>query len=99
MDIMPLMVLIVPITYPTLMAMNIDPVWFGVLIVLCAMMGLITPPVGMTVYLVSGMVKEVPMFTIFRGVWPFLFAMLVALAILIAFPQISLFLPNLMKPG
>ncbi len=97
MDIMPLMVLIVPITYPTLVAMNIDPVWFGVLIVLCAMIGLITPPVGMTVYLVSGMVKDVPMFTVFRGVWPFFFSMLVALIILIAFPQISLFLPNLMK--
>jgi TRAP-type C4-dicarboxylate transport system permease large subunit len=93
------MVLVVPITYPTLTAMHFDPVWFGVLVVLTAMMGLITPPVGMAVYAVTGMVKDVPMFTIFRGIWPHLYAMLVAMVILIAFPQISLVLPNLMKPG
>ena len=99
MDIIPLMVLVVPITAPTLAAMNVDPVWFGVLIVVSAMIGLITPPVGMNVYVTSGMVRDVPIFTIFRGVWPFFFALLVALVILMVFPQISLFLPNMMSQG
>ena len=99
MDVMAVMVLTVPIIYPVLLVIGIDPVWFGVLVVLTVMMGLITPPVGIVVYAVGGLVRDVPLFTIFRGVWPFLYAMLVALVILVAFPQISLWLPNMMKPG
>ena len=89
----------VPIIYPALLAMGIDPVWFGVLVVVTIMIGNVTPPVGIVVYAVGGIVKEVPLFTIFRGIWPFLFAMLLALVILIAFPQISLLLPTHMRPG
>lgn len=89
----------VPIIYPALLAMGIDPVWFGVLVVVTIMIGNVTPPVGIVVYAVGGIVKEVPLFTIFRGIWPFLFAMLLALVILIAFPQISLLLPTHMIPG
>ncbi len=99
MDIMGVMVVTVPIFYPILLILGIDPVWFGVLIVVTIMMGNITPPVGNVVYALSGIVRDVPMFTIFRGVWPFVYAMLVALVILVIFPQISLFLPGLMRPG
>jgi tripartite ATP-independent transporter DctM subunit len=99
MDIMAVMILSVPIVYPILLALDINPVWFGVLVVLTIMMGNVTPPVGIVVYTVGGLVKDVPLFTIFRGVVPFLLAMLIGMGILIAFPQISLFLPNLMKPG
>jgi len=99
MDIIAVMVLTVPIIYPVLKTVGIDPIWFGVLVVLTIMMGAVTPPVGVVVYAVAGMVKDVPLYTIFRGIWPFLYAMLIAMAILIAFPQVSLWLPNLMIPG
>jgi len=99
MDIMAVMILAVPIIYPLLMAIDINPVWFGVLVVLTVMIGHITPPVGIVVYAVGGIVREVPLFTIFRGVWPFFYAMIIALIILVAFPQISLWLPGMMMPG
>ncbi len=99
MDIMAVMILSVPIIYPLLLAIGIDPVWFGVLVVLTIMIGHITPPVGIVVYSVGGIVKDVPLFTIFRGVWPFFYAMIIALIILILFPQISLWLPGMMRPG
>ena len=99
MEIMAVIMLTVPIIYPILVTTGIDPVWFGVLIVLTTMMAGITPPVGMVVYSVGALVKDVNLFTIFRGVWPFLYAMLIAMVILIAFPQISLWLPGMMIPG
>jgi tripartite ATP-independent transporter DctM subunit len=99
MDIMAVMIIIVPIIYPLLVNLGIDAVWFGVLVMLTIMIGNITPPVGIVVYTVAGLVKDVPLFTIFRGVWPFFYAMLIAMVLLIIFPQISLVLPNMMKPG
>ncbi len=99
MDIMAVMILAVPIIYPLLMTIGIDPIWFGVLVVLTVMIGHITPPVGIVVYAVGGIVREVPLFTIFRGVWPFFYAMVIALVILVVLPQISLWLPGLMMPG
>ena len=99
MDIMAVMVLTMPIIFPIILATGIDHVWFAVLVVLSVMMGLVTPPVGIVVYAVGGLVRDVPLFTIFRGIWPFLYAMLIALVILIAFPQISLWLPSMMRPG
>ncbi len=98
MDIIAVIIITVPIIYPILQTLHIDPVWFGVLTVLTIMIGSITPPVGIVVYAVGGIVKEVPLFTIFRGVWPYLFAMLAAMVILVAFPQISLWLPSVMIP-
>ena len=99
MEIMAVIMLTVPIIYPVLVTTGINPVWFGVLIVLTTMMAGITPPVGIVVYSVGAIVKDIPLFTIFRGVWPFLYAMLIAMVILIAFPQISLWLPSMMIPG
>jgi len=79
------------------MALGFDPIWFGIIVVRVCEMGAITPPVGINVYILKGVAKDVPMFTIFRGIVPFLVIDLFLLAILIAFPQISLFLPNLIR--
>ncbi|MFC1846153.1 TRAP transporter large permease [Chloroflexota bacterium] len=99
MNVIAIVVLTIPIFYPLILSLQIEPVWFAVLVVLTIMIGLVTPPVGMVVFAVAAYVKDVSLFTIFKGVWPFFYAMLVALIILIAFPQISLWLPSMMKPG
>jgi tripartite ATP-independent transporter DctM subunit len=91
-----MLVLTLPIFFPVVIEMGIDPIWFGVLVVLTLEMGLISPPVGINVFIVKSVATSVPLGQIFRGVIPFWFAMIVALAILIAFPQISLQLPNSM---
>ncbi len=96
MDVIAVIVLTVPIIHPLLLTMGIDPIWFGVLVVLTIMIGGVTPPVGVLVFTVAGMVKDATIDEIFRGVWPFLIAMIVALILLIVFPQISLFLPETM---
>jgi len=71
-------------------------IWFGVIIVLIAEMGVITPPVGINVYVIKGVAGDVPLETIFRGIFPFLVALIICAAILIAFPQIAIFLPSFM---
>ena len=81
-----------------LIATGIEPIWFGVLCVLTIMIGQVTPPFGEVVLAIKGAVPEVPMTTVTRGVWPFVTAMVIALVILVSFPQIALLLPNLMKP-
>ena len=91
-----MLVLTLPIFFPVVLELGIDPIWFGVLVVLTLEMGLISPPVGINVFIVKSVAPTVPLGQIFRGVIPFWLAMMAALAILIAFPQISLFLPNTM---
>jgi C4-dicarboxylate transporter, DctM subunit len=94
MDSLPLVVLTVPIIYPTVIANGFDPIWFGVIIVLVTEMGVITPPVGVNVYVIKGIAKEVPMADIFKGIFPFLFALMVSLLIFLLFPIISTYLPS-----
>ncbi|NWG02632.1 MAG: TRAP transporter large permease [Syntrophaceae bacterium] len=96
MDSMAIVLLTVPIFYPVILKLGFDPIWFGVLVVRLTEIGLITPPVGLNVYIIKG-ISNVPMGTIFRGIVPFLIADLCEVALLIAFPQLSLFLPSLMK--
>jgi tripartite ATP-independent transporter DctM subunit len=91
-----MMVLTLPIFFPIIIQLGIDPIWFGVLVVLTLEMGLISPPVGINVFVVKSVARDVPLGTIFAGVLPFWITMLVALAILVTFPQIALFLPNQM---
>ena len=91
-----MLVLTLPIFFPVVLDLGLDPIWFGVLVVLTLEMGLISPPVGLNVFIVKSVAPAVPLGDIFRGVIPFWIAMLVTLAVLIAFPQISLFLPNTM---
>jgi tripartite ATP-independent transporter DctM subunit len=91
-----IMVLTIPIIYPMVLDMGFDPIWFGVMITLVMEMSLITPPVGINVFIISGISKDVPMYTIFRGILPFWFAILACIIILMIFPQIALLLPNTM---
>jgi C4-dicarboxylate transporter DctM subunit len=92
-----IMVLTIPIVYPMVMDMAFDPIWFGIIITLTMEMSLITPPVGINVFIISGVAKDVPMYTIFRGILPFWFAMLACIILLVIFPHIALFLPTSMS--
>jgi TRAP-type C4-dicarboxylate transport system permease large subunit len=96
-DALALDILTIPIFYPVVKALGYDLIWFGVMIVVVTQMGVITPPVGVNVYVVSGMARDVPMEKVFKGTMPFLWALVAAAIILTAFPQIALFLPNLLK--
>jgi tripartite ATP-independent transporter DctM subunit len=91
-----MLVLTLPIFFPVILDLGVDPIWFGVLVVLTLEMGLISPPVGINVFIVKSVAPGVPLGQIFRGVIPFWLAMLVTLAILVAFPWLSLVLPNTM---
>ncbi|MBT5940723.1 MAG: TRAP transporter large permease [Rhodospirillaceae bacterium] len=91
-----MLVLTLPIVYPLILQLGLSPIWFGVVVVIVLEMGLISPPVGVNVFVVRGIAPDVPMGTIFRGIWPFWFAMAACLAILVAFPDIALILPNTM---
>ena len=92
-----ILVLTLPIIFPLMLSLGFDPIWFGVIIVILMEMGMISPPVGINVFVVKGIAKDIPMYTIFRGILPFWVAMLFCIFILTVFPQIALFLPNLMK--
>ncbi len=94
-----MLVLSMPIFFPVILALGIDPIWFGVLVVLTLEMGLISPPVGINVFIVKSVAPNVRLGEIFVGVLPFWVAMLVTLALLFAFPSISLILPNTMIGG
>lgn len=96
MEVFSAMLITMPILFPLVVSLGFDPIWFGVITVIMLEMGLITPPVGMNVFVIAGMARDVPMYTIFKGVWPFVIAMAICIVILIAFPQIALFLPNQM---
>jgi C4-dicarboxylate transporter, DctM subunit len=96
MDILSALALTIPIIFPTVMAVGFNPIWFGVVMVVICEMGLVTPPVGMNVFIISG-VSKVPLGTVFRGSLPFVVTMLICVAILTLFPQIALYLPNMMK--
>ncbi len=91
-----MMVLTIPIVFPIITALGIDPIWFGIFMVIVLEMGLISPPVGINVFVVKGVAEDVPMGKIFAGILPFWWAMIVCLGLLIAFPQIALVLPNTM---
>ncbi len=101
MDALAFVILTVPIFYPVVMELGFDPVWFGVIIVLVTQMGVITPPVGINVYVVYGVARNVltdpiPLEKIFKGIFPFLLAVIAGVILLTIFPQIILFLPRLM---
>ena len=95
-DALALVMLTIPIFYPVILELGYDPIWFGVVIVLVTQIGVITPPVGVNVYVVSGVARDVPLNTIFKGVVPMLIAMIITTLLLIPFPQIALYLPGLL---
>jgi tripartite ATP-independent transporter DctM subunit len=94
-DIVSAVILTIPITYPVMITLGFDPIWFGVMVVILIEIGLVSPPVGMDAFVLSG-VTGIPLGTIFRGAVPFLIAMLICIIILTIFPQIALFLPSTM---
>ena len=93
MDAMAMIILTVPIIFPVITALGFDPIWFGVIIVMTVELGLIHPPVGMNVFVIKSVVKDVSFSTIFLGVLPFVLTDILRLVILIALPEIALFLP------
>jgi C4-dicarboxylate transporter DctM subunit len=95
MDSLAMIVLLVPIFFPIITALGMDPIWFGVLMVMIMETGLITPPVGMNVFIIGGVAKDIPIDTIFKGVFPFLIALILAVATVIMVPDIALFFPSL----
>lgn len=96
-DAIPLIILTIPILFPIVMKLGYDPIWFGVIIVLVTCMGVVTPPVGVNVYVVKGIAKDVPLEQIFKGIFPFLIAMIVASLIFILYPPIVTFLPSFVR--
>ncbi len=95
-DAISMMVLTMPVIFPVIKTLGFDPIWFGVICVIMMEAGLITPPVGLNVYTLAGVVKDVPMQTIFRGAAPFLLSMIAVVILITIFPKIALFLPSMM---
>lgn len=92
-----MILLTVPIFYPLVVHLGLDPIWFGVLIVCVVEIGMISPPVGMNVFVLRSVLPDIPTRTIFRGVLPFVAIDLVRLGVLILFPAISLYLTQFVK--
>ncbi len=93
-DALALVFLTTPIFYPVVLELGFDPIWFCVMIVLVTQIGVITPPVGVNVYVVSGMERDIPLHAIFKGAVPFVWALVFSAILLIMFPQIATFLPK-----
>jgi len=97
MDSLAMIMLTIPVFYPVVTTLGYDPVWFGVIIVMVGGMGVITPPVGINVYVVGGIARDVPLHVIFKGATYLMSAMVILTVLLIIFPEIALYLPSLMK--
>ena len=95
-DAISMMVLTMPVIFPVILALGFNPIWFGVIAVLMMEAGLITPPMGLNIFTVAGVAKDVPIETIFRGVAPFLFSIFAVVILITIFPKLALFLPNMM---
>jgi C4-dicarboxylate transporter, DctM subunit len=94
MDAMAMIILTIPIVFPVITTLGFDPIWFGVIIVMTVELGLIHPPVGMNVFVIKSVVRDVKISTIFYGVIPFVVTDLLRLTILIAFPVLATWLPE-----
>jgi tripartite ATP-independent transporter DctM subunit len=94
-NVIPMILLVLPTIFPSIVALGFDPIWFGVVCVITMEMGQITPPIGVNVFAIGSVAKEVPMQVIFRGIVPFFFCMVICVLLLVLFPQIALFLPGL----
>lgn len=96
MDSLAMVLLLVPIFYPVVTDLGMNPIWFGVLMVLMMEMGQITPPVGINAFIISGIAKDVPLGAVFKGVAPFIIALILCAALVIALPQLALWLPGVL---
>jgi C4-dicarboxylate transporter DctM subunit len=97
MEELSMVLLTMPVFFPLIVHLGLDPVWFGIIIVCVVEIGLISPPVGMNMFVLKTLLPQVSTATVFRGVMPFVWADVIRLAILVAFPIISLWLPRMMK--
>jgi tripartite ATP-independent transporter DctM subunit len=97
MEELTIVLLTIPLFFPIVLQLGFDPVWFGVLIVVIMQIGLVSPPVGMNLFVINALLPKVGLMTIYRGIWPFVVMQVVALAVLMAFPKISLLLPSMMR--
>jgi C4-dicarboxylate transporter DctM subunit len=96
-DEVAMILLTLPVFFPVVTRLGFDPIWFGVITVLVVELGMISPPVGMTMFIVKGIAKDIPIETIFKGVLPFTTVVVLLMLLLLAFPDIALFLPRLMR--
>jgi TRAP-type C4-dicarboxylate transport system permease large subunit len=94
---MTMILLTIPVFFPIVQGLGFDPVWFGIIVVVVTEISLITPPVGLNVFVISGMFREIGTANVFRGVAPFVVADLVRITILVLVPWISLVLPSFMR--
>jgi TRAP-type C4-dicarboxylate transport system permease large subunit len=92
-----MMLLTVPIFYPIVQALGFDLIWFGVLVIVVIEIGMITPPIGMNIFVLRSVLPEIPTLTVYRGVLPFIAADIVRAAVLVAVPALSLWLPGLIR--
>jgi tripartite ATP-independent transporter DctM subunit len=95
-DSLAMVLLTIPIFFPIITALGFDAVWFGIIVVMVVELGLITPPIGMNVFVIKGIAKDVPLEQIFAGVLPFVIAQVVAIAFVVIFPELALWLPHTM---
>jgi tripartite ATP-independent transporter DctM subunit len=96
MDELAMILLTIPIVYPVIVKLGFDPIWFGVIIVMVVGLGMIMPPIGINVFVINSLARDVPLWTIYKGVMPFILADFVRLTLLVAFPILSTFLPSRM---
>jgi tripartite ATP-independent transporter DctM subunit len=96
MEELTMVLLTIPLFFPIVVQLGFDPVWFGVLIVMVIQIGLISPPVGMNLFVLNTLLPNVSLGTIFRGVWPQVLVLVITLFVLLAFPGLSLWLPSMM---
>ena len=92
-----MVILTVPIFFPIIVDLGFHPIWFGIIVVKMTEIAMITPPVGINVFVMKGIAREVPMYDIFRGIMPFLIAELANVGLLLLFPEICLIIPNMMN--
>jgi len=97
MEELSMILLTIPVFFPVVVHLGFDPVWFGIIIVCVVEIGLISPPVGMNMFVLRTLIPELSTATIFSGVLPFMWADVLRLALLVAFPILSLWLPSFMK--
>jgi C4-dicarboxylate transporter, DctM subunit len=97
MEELSMILLTVPLFFPVVTGLGYDPVWFGIVVVVVVQIGLISPPVGMNIFVVKSLIRHLTIGTVFRGVTPFTVAQVILLAILVAVPELATYLPKFMK--
>src|SRR5262249_59501814 len=97
MEELSMILLTVPLFFPVVIALGYDPIWFGIIIVIVVQIGLISPPVGMNIFVVKNLLRHVSLGTVFNGLMPFTIALVALLALVVAFPGLATWLPSYMK--